>query len=158
MTLPRTPEVEDAVRAYETAGEAFRAALRGGGHGLAEYEEWRNARARAIGAQGRVITEFDEADRAKVAEHGALVKEARRIHGVISDTSGRDSRIPGWRAAWLERASAYAGHDIEDLDANLIEAPPYPKGTERPWALNLAPVPPYETELRRLAGDGAPRR
>jgi hypothetical protein len=157
MSLPRTKEVADAITAYEAAGEAFRAAVRAGGHGRAEYDEWRNARGRAIEAQRRVVSAFNEADTAKVAEHGYLVQEARRIQAVIRDTGGMYPAIPGWRAAWLERASAYAGHAVDDVDASLIQVPPYPKGRERPWPLNLAPLPRYETEVGRLT-DGTARR
>jgi hypothetical protein len=157
MSLPRTAEVTAAVSAYETAGEAFRAAVRSGGHGRAEYDEWRNARARAIEAQGRVVSAFDEADRARVAEHGYLVGEARRIQGVIRDTGGMYPAIPGWRDAWLKRASVFAGHPIDEVDASLIQVPAYPKGRERPWALNLPPLPRYEAEVGRLTNATARR-
>jgi hypothetical protein len=155
--MSRTKEVADAVAAYEAAGETFRAAVRSGAHGRAEYEEWRKARTAAMAAQGRVVSAFDEADRARVAEHGYLVGEARRIQGVIRDTGGMYPAIPGWRDAWLERASAYAGHAVEDVDATLIQVPPYPKGRERPWRLNLPPLPRYEAEVGGLT-DGTARR
>jgi hypothetical protein len=156
MTVERTREVTDAIAAYRAVGDTFRAAVSDGAHGLAEYEQWKDARNRAETAQGRIVSAFEEAERAKVDECNELVKEEGRIRGVITETGGRDPRIPAWHAAWLQRASAYAGRVVGDLDASLIRLPPLPKGEDRPWPLGLAPVPPYESELRRLA-DGATR-
>jgi len=153
MGQPGNKDVAAAVDAFYEAGETFGAVARSGGHGIEEYRAWEKARKTAWLAQAKLITAFDEAYQARVAEYAWLVREERRIRGVARDTGGRHVLIPAWRTAWLERAAGYAGHAVGDLDVNLVDAPALPKGTDRPQHLDLPEVPPYESALREAAGN-----